>query len=208
MYLYYLDATIKVFFCSAVPGPRSRMSTTPRLLASTTRTTRTTASRSQKGTSHSPSSASWLVLLEFNFNIKSTELHEVVLRRNAACSFSLPCSDMVRFSPFFRNGSPNHQPEPVVQVVDVSTNAFHAFWICCRSASCFTESLHINIHKCKADIWVINSLPPSRFSVETVSRMWKWTKNKPNLPQAVGEKHLTTKKKKEIQGQLTLKTQH
>lgn len=56
-----------------------------------------------------------------------------------------------------RNGSPNHQPEPVVQVIDVSS--FHAFHIYCQASFCLTEPSHINIHKCTADIWRVNICP-------------------------------------------------
>lgn len=65
----------------------------------------------------------------------------------------LLCSDTVCFHPFFRNGSPNHQPEPVVQVADVSSNVFTPAGF---TTSGLTAPLHINIHKCRADIWVMN----------------------------------------------------
>lgn len=68
------------------------------------------------------------------------------------------CSDSSSSSlfSFFRNGSPNHQPEPVVQVVDVSTSV-----AVCVFASCFTQPLNINIH-----IWHLTAkhLPPFTFT--------------------------------------------
>lgn len=56
-----------------------------------------------------------------------------------------------------RNGSPNHQPEPVVQVIDVSR--CDSFWIYRQASFCLAEPLHINIHKCAADIWRVNICP-------------------------------------------------
>lgn len=84
----------QVFCCSAAPGLRSHTSTTPHLPASTTHTT---ASRWQKG---------------------------ITINDDIIFFFCIFPLFWLCVSPFFRNGSPNHQPEPVVQVADVSSNVF------------------------------------------------------------------------------------
>lgn len=89
---------------------------------------------------------------------------------------------LIFLSTLCRNGSPNHQPEPVVQVLDVSTHVFHSFWIYCLAASCITEALHINIHKCKADIWVINLCLPGESQQTQLMCFKRVNKIKINIP--------------------------
>lgn len=97
--------------------------------------------------------------LGFSLKKVKTVIFGLVLCR-CGHAFQYSACFLIFFSTLCRNGSPSHQPEPVVQVLDVSTHVFHSFWIYCLAAFCITEALHINIHKCKADIWVINLCLP------------------------------------------------
>eukprot|EP00064_Thunnus_orientalis_P005740 superscaffoldBa00000576_g5754 len=72
------------------------------------------------------------------------------------------------------NGSPSHQPEPVVQVADVSTTVFSLSGFIAWLPPACTEPLRINIHKRKADISMLNLCLPNLLPTATPQDAQQW----------------------------------